>query len=335
MIRDLHATAIILPLLVVACGGPSPEAKEPSAPPPAIPSAAPVATVAPSATPSAAPTAAPTAAPAPSASTDDVDGPDGIRRWASWSGPKSGVAITAKRAWAVIPNMSGDGADSFAAVALAGPFDVIKGDATEVVYENRKHKLAISAALARPAQAPTGLTRGAAVRCAFGGSTVVAHVEATSAKETTCAFRFMGKTRKEKVKPDEVYPLSGKLDLGAPVIVRFEGDTDASYLGMVLAVSGEDAWVTVETQFGNGDPRANHFVHKVKTAGLEAIDLARPLKVGDPCRATRTVRIDACKVTKVIDGGVGYVVAFDDGERGLHEEWALGEVAPVAKAKKP
>jgi hypothetical protein len=62
-----------------------------------------------------------------------------------------------------------------------------------------------------------------------------------------------------------------------------------------------------------------------------AIDLSKPLKVGDACLATSIARIEPCKVTKVIDGGVAYAVSFEGGGSSMKKEWELGTVAPAPK----
>jgi hypothetical protein len=262
----------------------------------------------------------------------DVDGADGVRRWASWDGPKKGTAITTKKAWVFAPNLSAAGSEkeSFGAVAFT-LVTVAKADADEVVFEHRGKKYAVPAALARPAEAPTGLKKGSVARCSFGGSSIVGRIEAADAKGVTCAFRFMDKTKTEKLTPEEVFALDGKVGMGAAALVRFESEPD-TYEGMVVAASGEDAWVSVSTQFAiQGDPRADRSVHKVKAANVTPIDMSKPLKGGDACLATSIARISPCKVTKVIDGGLAYEVSFTDGGGGMKKEWPLGEVAPAPK----
>ncbi|HVK63964.1 MAG TPA: hypothetical protein VM694_05805, partial [Polyangium sp.] len=127
-----------LVLTVAACGGSTAEnppsadpAKATSTPPSDAPSAAPTAT------PTAAPEAKPAAEPEkPKGLVHDVDGPDGIRRWALWDGPKTAAAITTPKAWVIAPNMGrlGETKESFAAVRLK-LVTVAKADANEVVYE--------------------------------------------------------------------------------------------------------------------------------------------------------------------------------------------------------
>jgi hypothetical protein len=320
-------------LAVSACGGPPPEGP-PAAGPPSPPEAAPAPAAAAPAKPSAEAKAEapPAAAPASSAKpVNDADGPDGVRRWASWDGPKTGAAITTKKAWVVAPNLGGSSdKDSFGAVALK-LVDVAKADANEVVYESRGKKYATPAALARPPARPGAVKKGGVALCSFGGSSVVGLIEAADAKSVTCAFRFMEKTRKEKLTPEEVLPLDGKPDLGAPALVRFESDPDTWYEAMIVAATGDDVWASVSTQFSEGDPRAGRSVHKVKAAGAKVIDLSKPLKVGDPCLATSIATIEPCKVTKVIDGGVAYAVSFEGGGGGFRKEWELGTVAPAPK----
>ncbi|MDI3285965.1 hypothetical protein [Polyangium sp. 15x6] len=331
-----------LVLTVAACGGSSAEN-----PPPADPAKATATT--PTAVPSAAPTATPTAAPEakpaaepekPKELVHDVDGPDGIRRWALWDGPKTGAAITTPKAWVVAPNMGrlGETKDSFGAVRIK-LVTVLKADANEVVYEERGNKYAVPAALARPAVAPKGLKKGAFAICNFGQSHWVGRIEAVDAKSATCALRFMKKLRKEKLPLEEVLAFETPLGMGSYVMVRFADggpDPDTSYAGQVFAVSGEDAWVTVETQFGNGyGAREGRRVHKVKTANLTPIDVSKPLAVGAPCLTEDVVRFGACTVKQVFDGGLGYVLTFKDNPSPVQEEWDLGTVAPLPKEAKP
>ncbi|TKD13285.1 hypothetical protein [Polyangium fumosum] len=341
--RKLVSPAIVasLALSVAACGGSAAEN-----PPPADPAMATSTT--PSAAPSAAPTATPTAAPEakpaaepekPKGLVHDADGPDGVRRWALWDGPKTGAAITTPKAWVVAPNMGSlkETKDSFGAVRIK-LVTVAKADANEVVYEERGNKYAVPAALARPAAPPKGLKKGAFAICNFGQSHWVGRIEAVDAKSATCALRFMKKLRKEKLPLEEVLAFEAPLGMGSYAMVRFEGgpDTDTSYAAQVFLVSGEDAWVTVETQFGNGyGAREGRRVHKVRASNLTPIDVSKPLAVGAPCLTEDVVRFGACTVKKVFDGGLAYVLAFKDNESPIQEEWDLGTVAPLPKEAKP
>jgi hypothetical protein len=338
--RVLSSRVLVAALLLSACGG------APATPPETAASTKPSA--APSTAPSAAPTAAPTATPEakPEAKTDakpqepvhDVDSPDGIRRWALWDGPKTGTAITTKKAWVIAPNMGmmGSNKDSFAAVRLK-LVTVAKADANEVLFEDRGNKYAVPAALARAAEAPKGLKKGAYVVCNFGASYALARVDAVDAKSVTCVIRFMDKTRKEKVAPDEVLAIGGPIGLSSPALIRFEGSDGDQYDGVVLATSGDDAWVHVETQFGNNDKRAGRYVHKVKTKDVMPIDVSKPLAKGAPCLATNHARIEPCTVKEVIEGGLAYVVSFGEGDSGIKKEWEIGTVAPAPKnaSKRP
>lgn len=335
-------------LLVAACGGSSSEEPPPemasseaaAAKPPPVTEKAPDTSAAakPPADAKSAPPSDDKAA-KPAASAHDADGPDGVRRWASWDGPKEGAAITTKKAWVFAPNLSGSASDkdSFGAIALT-LVDVVKSDSNEVVFENRKSKYAVPVSLARAAEAPKGLKKGSIALCSFGGSSVVARIEAVDAKSVTCAFRFMDKTRKEKLAPEEVLPLDGKLGIRAPVLARFDSDPDTWYDGFVVAASGEDVWVNVETQFGaDNDPRKGRMVHKLKAANVKLIDMTKPLKVGDACLADHIARIQPCKVAKVVDGGLAYVVSFEGSPARNDKEWTLDQVTPAPKddAKKP
>jgi hypothetical protein len=301
-------------LFAAACSA-APEAKDPPAP---------------SATADAPPP--PPIEPAPAKVAPDSDGPDGVRRWASWEGPKTGAAITTKRAWEIAPNTAKPGSDklSFASVDLR-VVDVEKADGNEVVFKDRGQRYAVPAALAWPAEPTKGLAKGAPVRCAFGGSSTVARVDAADARSVTCAFRFMEKTRRERTPAAEVRPLSGRLETGAPALLRFGSDAGTQYRGWIVATSGDDVWVALDTQFSEGDARAGRAVHKVRAAGVEVIDVAKPLKVGDGCLATDITSIVPCKVSKVIEGGLAYVVDFEGGAAGSHKEWTFDEVAPVGK----
>lgn len=310
------ALFVRMPLLFVlaACGGAQPEAVSP----------------APSATASAAPSAS---APEPPAKVaPDADGPDGVRRWAAWEGPKNGASITTKRAWVVAPNTAVAGSDklSFASVELR-VVDVEKAGGEEIVFRDRKQTYAVPAALAWPAEAPKGLAKGAVARCAFGGNSVVARVEAADAKGASCAFRFMEKTRRERVAATDVLKLTGKIEPGAPALVRFGSDATARYRGVVMAASGDDVWVKIDGQFGEGDARAGRAVHKIKADRVESIDLAKPLKAKDACLAVDIAGVVPCKVGKVIEGGLAYVVDFEGGSASGRKEWTFDEVAPAAK----
>lgn len=331
-----------LALAVAACGGPAAENPPPADPanatsttPTAAPSAAPTATT--TAPPEAKP-AAPAEPEKPKGLVHDADGPDGIRRWALWDGPKTGAAITTPKAWVVAPNLSraGDTKDSFGAVRIK-LVTVVKADANEVVFEDRGNKFASPAALARPAEAPKGLKKGAFAICEFGGSHAIGRIEAVDAKSATCAFRFMGKTRKEKLAPEAVLAFEGPLGMGSLATVRFEGgpDTDTSYPAQVIATNGGDAWVVVDTQFGNGyGEREGRFVHKVKASNVTPIDVSKPLAVGAPCLTEEVTRNGICTVKQVIDGGLAYIVTFKEG-KSLRDEWEVGAVAPLPKETKP
>ncbi|APR87210.1 hypothetical protein A7982_12559 [Minicystis rosea] len=307
----------LLPVLfVAACGGATPDAKEP------VPAA--------SAAPEAASSASPSAAPAKQ--SIDADDADGARRWAAWDGPKSGAQVTTPRAWVIAPNTMSAGSDklSFGSVHLR-LVTVEKAGAEEVLFTDRNHKYAVPAALAWPVEAPKGLAKGAAVRCSFGGNTTVARVDTADAKSVTCAFRFMDATRRAKMPLTDVRRLSGKVEPGAPVVVHFGSDSSSHYLGMVVASAEDAVWVKVDTTFADGDARAGRAVHKLKPASVEVIDLSKPLKVGDACLATDISTLVPCKVSKVVEGGLAYVVEFEGGAAGGRKEWSFDEVVPVKK----
>ncbi|HVK64814.1 MAG TPA: hypothetical protein VM694_10080, partial [Polyangium sp.] len=250
------------------------------------------------------------------------------------------AAITTPKAWVIAPNMGrlGETKESFAAVRLK-LVTVAKADANEVVYEERGNKYAVPAALARPAAPPKGLEKGAFAICNFGGSHTIGRIEAVDAKSATCALRFMEKLRKEKLPLEEVLAFEAPLGMGSYAMVRFEdggSDTDTSYAAQIFAVSGEDAWVTVETQFGNGyGAREGRRVHKVKMSNLTPIDVSKPLAVGAPCLTEDVARFGACTVKKVFDGGLAYALSFKDNESPVKTEWDLGTVAPLPKEAKP
>lgn len=318
MPRSTPPTLLSLLVALAACGGATPEARDPAA-----------------ATADAAPSASPAPAEPPGRINPDADSPDGVRRWASWDGPKSGTALTTKRAWVVAPSAATAGTDklSFAAVELR-LVEVVKADGDEVVFKDRKQTYAVPAALAWPAEAARAASapaRGSAVRCAFGGGSVVARVEAVDARSVTCAFRLQEKSRKEKMAAADVVRLAGKIEPGAPAIVRFGSDTSVRYRASVMAVSSDDVWVKVDHQFAEGDPRAGRAVHKMRAAGVEIIDVTRPLKVGEACLATDITGVVPCKVTRVIDGGLAYVVEHDGGSAGDRKEWTFDEVAPAPR----
>jgi hypothetical protein len=330
-------TLTLLPfvLLAAACGPATPEAKEPAPAPSASAAtsdnmAAKLADEARGSVVIAKVTAEPAAPVAPAKPGPDADGPDGIRRLAVWEGPKAGKAVTTKKAWVIAPNTMGDDKLSFSSVSLR-LVSVEKGDGNELVFTDRNVKYAVPAALAWAAEPAKGVKKGSVVRCNFGGNTTVARVDAVDAKGVTCTFRFMEKTRKEKMALEEARVLSGKLEPGAPAFVRFEGD-DKRYRAVVVTVDGDDAWVTVDTHFSDG-PRAGRAVHKVKAAAVEVIDMSRPLKAGDACLATQFAEAQVCKVAKVLDGGLAYAVTFADGSA-AHGELGLDEVAPAPKAAK-
>jgi hypothetical protein len=123
----------------------------------------------------------------------------------------------------------------------------------------------------------------------------------------------MEKPQKQKVAPEEVLALDGTAQLGSPVHARFAEQPEQWYEGVVLAASGEHAWVSLDTQFADGDPRAGRRVHKLAARDVRAVDLQKPLKVGEACLATELTQLAPCKVKKLIGGGLGYSVAFDSG----------------------
>lgn len=302
---------VVSPLFLAACGGAQPEAAHP----------APTASASASAAPE---------IPAPTG--PDSDGPDGVRRWAAWDGPKKGPALTTKRAWVIAPNTASAGSDklSFASVALR-VVDVEKADGDEVVFRDRKQTYAVPAALAWPAEATKRIAKGTIARCAFGGHSVVARVEYAGAKAATCAFRFEGRSHRERTPLSDVLPLSGKIEPGAPVIARFESEPSARYRGAVMAARGDDVWVKIDGQFGEGDPRASRAVHRLKATSVEVIDVAKPLKPKDACLAADIAGLVPCEVSKVIDGGLAYVVAFEGGSASGRKEWPFDEVVSVTK----
>lgn len=347
--RRSSRSASLLPLGVLlavsACGGPTTPQSTPateSTTTPAVTTAAPASSVsaAPEAKPTASPSAsaaasaAPTTPKAPAGPVHDVDDASGVRRWASYDGPKAGAVITTKKAWVVGPNMSGANDDrrSFRAVALMVA-DVVKADASEVIFDLHGKKYAVPASLARPAEAQKGLKKGSFALCSFGGNSSIGRIEAVDAKSVTCAVRFLEKTEKQKLPPDEVLALDSKLGLGAPALARFEVDPDIQYAAWVVATEGDWTWVSIDTQFGTGDERVGRQVHKVKTSNTTFIDANKPLKAGDACLAQDLARIMPCKVTKVFDGGVAYVVSFGEGGSGMRKEWEAGTVAPAPAPK--
>ena len=323
-------------VLFVACGG-SGEA-DPKVGPPATSSQT---TAAPSATPSTEPTTTATVASKPEAPkvVYDIDGPDGVRRMAKWDGPEDGEVITAKKAWVVAPNMQVAGSNklSFETPTLMLA-DVIKADAKEVVFEVNKNRYAVPAALARTGSTK-GLKKGMAARCSFGGSSVVGRLDAVDQKSATCAVRFLEKTEKVKLTAEEILPVAGDtLGFGAPIVALSEGASATPHDGWVVAESATDVWVTVERQFPDEARRVNGVVYKLPKSAVRPIDAAKTLKVGDACLARQVASMAPCKVTKVIDGGVAYVVSFDDNFGSPWKEWTMDLVAPgpkTAPAKSP
>jgi hypothetical protein len=296
-------------LCLIACGGA--EAPRPELPPAQAPPAA--------ASPPPAPATPPISggeagAAATSGSAHDQDGPDGVRRWKSWDGPTEGPPIGTPKAWVMAPNTIGgsDTKPSFSSVAPRVG-EVASSDAKETIVRESWGQFAVPASVARLAQPAVGLKKGATALCAFGGSSVVARVEAVDAKSVTCAFSFMDQPRREKLAPDEVLPLDGALDFGAPAHARFDDAPDDWYEGFVVAASGDQIWVSLATQFADGDPRAGRSVHKLAAADVRAAEITRPLKVGEACLATEIANLAPCKVKKVLDGGLGYSVSFEAG----------------------
>jgi hypothetical protein len=326
-------------LSVAACGGSSGEN-----PPPADP--AKLASAAPSATPSAAPTAAPSAAPEtqPAASAGsgklvhDADGPDGVRRWALWDGPKTGPAITTEQAWTVVPRMTSETGTklSFGSVHLE-LVNVVKADANEVVYTSlydKDEKYAVPAALARPAVEPKGLKKGSFALFMAATSSAIGRVETLDESTVTFASRFMDETHKSDADLNAVLAFEGPFGLGSPVMVRFDG-SDELYAGWIVATTGEQVWVYINSSFvgsGNGEREGRH-VHKVKKANVTPIDVSKPLAVGAPCVAPRFVTLEPCTVKKVIDGGIAYVVTYKE-RGGKDEESLVGTVAPAPQEAK-
>ena len=325
---------ILLPTSIVAawsflgCGGASPPAQPVDTNPPkaAAPATAEATVQAPPVS-----TAAP-AAPGEPAGPSKVDGPDadgadGVRRWATWDGPATGLPVTTKKAWVAAPNMASlkSSTDSFASVA-ARLVNVVSSSERELVYEARGVKYAVPAGLARGAVAATGLKKGAPILCSFAGAAAVGRVDAVDASSVTCGLRFMHKTRKEKLPLDEVLVIDGMLGLGMPVVVTLDGAAgEVQRPAAFLAASGDEAWVAVAKE---ASP-----VHRVKAAKVTSLDVQKPLAVGAACVAFDMFVMKPCKVTKVLDN-VAYVVTFTDGSRlDKSYEWDLSEVAPASRSK--
>lgn len=298
---------LLIPSLVLACAEPSEPPLTPHAagestaiapppPPPPSASAPPVVDAAP-----------------PTASPHDADDGDGVRRWVSWKGPTAGSVVATPTAWAIAPNTLGvtPGKPSFSSV-MVRIAEVVSSNEQETILRENWGRFAVPAALVQPAQPAPGLKRGAVARCSFGGNSVVGRIEAVTPKQVTCAFLFMEKPRQEKLAPEQILPLDGTPRLGAPVLARFASDASAWYDGFVVASDGEKLWVSIDTQFGQGDPREGQSVHEFAASDVRVLDLKR-LEVGAPCVAPDIGRVAPCKVKKVIAGGLGYSVAFEGG----------------------
>jgi hypothetical protein len=317
--------SLLAAAFLTGCGGPEAEAPETPGTEPA-----PDASVAQPAKPgapahaSAAEPAAP--APASAASGPDVDGPDGVRRWGAWDGPKQGAAVTTKRAWVIAPNLQESGSDklSFGAV-FPRVADVEKASANELVLSEKWGKFAVPLALARPAAAPRALKDGRVVRCPFGGNSVIAITDRTSDSTTVCKFRFMDKPRKEEVPIADVMVFDGTLQLGAPVHARFESEPDVWYDGMAVAADGDSVWATLEIKFGNDDPRGSKVAHKFKKSDVRVVDVRKTFNRGDACVAPDFGRIEPCTVKRILDQGLAYEVSV---EGGATHEVEIGRIAP-------
>jgi hypothetical protein len=326
-----------LVLSVAACGGAAAENPPPADPPKAASTA-----------PSAAPTAAPTAAPPAesTASSDgakrkhvhDADGPDGVRRWALWDGPKTGKAITTENAWVVVPRLTDEGKKlSFGSVSV-DLVDVVKADANEVVYTTRydkDSKYAVPAALARPQAAPKGVKKGALVFVEHVGGLTLGRVEVAQDELVTAVHRFGGETMKSDFDLSSLFPLEGPLGLGSPVMARFDG-SDEIYPGWIVATDADSAWVSMSTSFVGSEQgdREGRSVHKIKKANVTPIEVTKPLAVGAPCLGKRIVTLEPCKVKKVIEGGIAYVVTFEGAGKTEEETVEAGMVAPAPKGAK-
>jgi hypothetical protein len=272
--------SLFLALGVCACGGSDKPKTQPPSPATAAPGAAAPGTAAPG--PSAAPATAATAAPAPAPDAPPFNGED----------PRATVTITGPKAWVLSPEQGG--------IVLA---DFVRMEGTRVVFKNfiGDAELTVPSAFAFQPPAAPKLQKGDVVLTMVAGPAVCGRVRSVKGEEVEVAFEWSGEVDTRTEPPNEVLRLEGALQFGAPVL--YEEEPGGGWLeGQLVYQGGKIAWLSADV--------------KVSIQQVRPIDVTRKYEPGDAvlARSPGMFSFVPGKVKKVLDDGVRYEVAHEDGD---------------------
>lgn len=209
--------------------------------------------------------------------------------------PGLAVAIPGKRAWTLGPG------DSW----TIGLYDFVRSDGSKNVFQGPpgEQNFSIPGGYTRPALPQKGLAKGAPVLVPDEAATACGRVASASEAEIKVAVLDENNKPVEKAFPiDGVYPLTEKLDFGAPVAYKANPD-DKGYMQSVLVrIDDKYAWLQAAV--------------RVAPAQVKAIDVGRTYKVGDKVFAVPddgTGLFAPVTIMKVLGDGLGYELKNKDG----------------------
>ncbi|MDI1451623.1 hypothetical protein [Polyangium sp. 6x1] len=205
------------------------------------------------------------------------------------------MAIPTRYAWSLGPGESWTiGIYSF--VRSEGSKNVLKGSADEPDFS-------IPGAFTRPALPARSLAKGAPVLVPDESATQCGRVTSTSPDVVKVAILGLHNEPEEyRFDPDQVLPLDGKLDFGAPVAFKWTPDEKLYAPGVLVRIDEQHAWLQ----------RAK----RVAASDVKAIDVGRTYKVGDKVLAVPddgSGRFTPVTITAVIGDGLAYAFQNKDG----------------------
>lgn len=214
--------------------------------------------------------------------------------------PGKTVKLSGPSAWTLGPG------DSWS----LGLYDYVRADGTKNIFKSpaNENLFAVPSAFsAEPsAEARKAWKKGDAVLVAPSRSAECGRVvEAGADGVVKVAFEFAGKTETQVAQAHDLLPLTGRMELGAPVAYKTKPEDDAFRSSYLVYTDGKSAWLS---------GRKEAPVSLVKT-----IDVNRVFKKGDKVFADSVDtkgKYQPATIAGVLDGGIRYELTFADGKKG-------------------
>jgi len=213
--------------------------------------------------------------------------------------PGKTVKLAGPSAWTLGPG------DSWS----LGLYDYVRSEGTKNIFKSPASEALFavpSAFSAEPsAEARKAWKKGDAVLVGPSRSAECGRVVEAGADGVKVAFEFAGKTETTIAQPHDLLPLTGRLELGAPVAYKSKPEDDAFRSSYLIYTDGKTAWLSGRKE--------------APVSLVKAIDVNRVFKKGDKVFAesidTRG-KFQPATVAGVLDGGIRYELTLADGKKG-------------------